>query len=142
MAQVELNRQIYKEENDVNYNGIIFNTKGLSEYTNSDNYKFNQDYNKMPDISFAYGMSKGKYSPHCNFAVVAINLNVNADVSKIQITKYNQPFAYCFLNRAKELMQSPFLPVGLFGNYPIRTSVTTENTNFTSWGKGTQGTAQ
>ena len=139
---MELNRQIYKTENDVNYNGIIFSTKGLSEYTNSDDYKFNQDYNKMPDISFAYGMSKGKYSPHCNFAVVATNLNVNPDVSKIQITKYKQPFAYCFLNRAKELLQSPFLPAGLFGNYPIRTSVSTENTNFTSWGKGTQGTAQ
>lgn len=136
---MELNRQIYKTENDVNYNDIIYNENSLSEWTDDNNFHFNQDYNKMPDISFAYGMSKGKYSALCNFSIIATNLNVNADVSKVQITKYNQPFAYAFLNYNQKNLQSPKLPVGLCGEYPIRTDEYREKTLFNSWGKGTLG---
>ncbi len=140
---MELNRQIYKTENDVTYdNSIYFNNNGLTTFADYNNYSFNQDYNKMPDISFAYAMSKGPYSPHCNFRVVATNLNVNPDVSKIQITNYKQPYAYCFVNRTQSMLQNTPLPIGLFGSYAIRTNPENENTNFHSWGKGTLGTAE
>ena len=136
---MELNRQIYKSENDFTYhNQVIFNQKGLSEWYNSSNYKFNQDYNKMPDISFCYGMSKGEYSPFCNLKLIAINLNVNSNVTKIQIDDFKQKYAYMFANRQQSFIENS-ITVGAYGYINIATSYRDTRSLARSWGKGTNG---
>ena len=136
---MELNRQIYKTANDFTYyNQFIFNKKGLSEYANDSNYKFNQEYNKMLDVSFCYGMSKGAYSPYCNLKLVAVNLNVNSDVTKIQIDDFKQNYAYMFANSQRAHLENT-TPAGIFGDPTISTDYREDTSPSTSWGKSTAG---
>ena len=133
---MELNRQIYKIENDTQGTEVIFNQKSLTTVdTATQTYTYQQDINKMPDISFCYGMAKGVYSPTCRLYNVAVHRNVNASETKTKVTAFNQKFCYMFLTDRNFNVNNSEYPVGLFGDTNVQHFDGTSDIGY-AWGKG------
>lgn len=132
---MELNRQIYKAENDTS-GEVVFNQNSLTTVNSSTNsYTYQQDINKMPDISCCYGMAKGVYSPACRLYNVAIHTNVNVAEMKIKISAFNQKFCYMFLNDKNLTVNNVEYPVGKYGTTGVQCWSGTSSLGY-AWGKG------